>query len=143
MEAIAAKTTSGNSGRTSAPSKSAPFVSEASQRLRRQKPRLTISAAVFADDTRKRQQTLQQDWEDWADQGIVDWIVLMSYASTTQRFDELIRPWVVESSYRSTKVIPGIRLLNLPAAVALDQLQLLRNLPTGGYALFAADNLKW
>ncbi len=117
------------------------FVSEASQRLRRQKPNLTISAAVFADDTRKRQQTLQQDWEDWADQGIVDWIVLMSYASTTQRFDELIRPWVMESSYRSTKVIPGIRLLNLPAAVALDQLQLLRDLPTSGYALFAADNL--
>ncbi len=117
------------------------FVSEASQRLRRQKPNLTISAAVFADDTRKRQQTLQQDWEDWADQGIVDWIVLMSYASTTQRFDELIRPWVMESSYRSTKVIPGIRLLNLPAAIALDQLQLLRDLPTSGYALFAADNL--
>lgn len=117
------------------------FVAEASERLRRQRPDIKISAAVFADGTRKRQQALQQDWEDWADQGLIDWIVLMSYASTTQRFDELIRPWVVESSYRSTKVIPGIRLLNLPAAVALDQLQLLRDLPTSGYALFAADNL--
>lgn len=117
------------------------FVSEASQQLRRQRPGIVLSAAVFADDTYKRQQTIQQDWEDWADQGLVNWIVLMSYASTTQRFEELIRPWVVESSYRSTLVIPGIRLLNLPAQVALDQLQLLRNLPTNGYALFAADNL--
>ncbi len=117
------------------------FVAEASQRLRHQKPGIKISAAVFADDTRKRQQTLQQDWEDWADQGLIDWIVLMSYASSTQRFDELIRPWVVESSYRHTQVIPGIRLLNLPAAIAHDQLQLLRDLPTNGYALFAADNL--
>lgn len=117
------------------------FVAEASDRLRQQKPGITISAAVFADDTQKRQQTLQQDWEDWADQGLVDWIVLMSYASTTQRFEELIRPWVVESSYRSTLVIPGIRLLNLPAAIAFDQLQLLQDLPTSGYALFAADNL--
>jgi uncharacterized lipoprotein YddW (UPF0748 family) len=117
------------------------FVGEASRRLRRQKPGLTLSAAVFADDTTKRRQTLQQDWEDWADQGLVDWIVLMSYASNTQRFAELIRPWVVESSYRSTVVIPGIRLLNLPAAVASDQLQLLQDLSTSGYALFAADNL--
>jgi uncharacterized lipoprotein YddW (UPF0748 family) len=117
------------------------FVGEASRRLRHQKPGLTLSAAVFADDTTKRRQTLQQDWEDWADQGLVDWIVLMSYASNAQRFSELIRPWIVESSYRSTLVIPGIRLLNLPTAVASEQLQLLRDLPTSGYALFAADNL--
>ena len=117
------------------------FVAEASHRLRRQRPNLIISAAVFADDTYKRQQTIQQDWEAWADQELVDWIVLMSYASTTQRFEELIRPWIMESSYRSTLVIPGIRLLNLPAAIASEQLQLLRDLPTSGYALFAADNL--
>ncbi|NJM97084.1 MAG: family 10 glycosylhydrolase [Phormidesmis sp. RL_2_1] len=117
------------------------FVSEASQRLRRQRPELILSAAVFADDTYKRQQEIQQDWEDWADQGLVNWIVLMSYASNTRDFEALIRPWVVESSYRSTQVIPGIRLLNLPAAAALDQLQLLGQLATSGYALFAADNL--
>ncbi|PZO23225.1 MAG: hypothetical protein DCF25_00960 [Leptolyngbya foveolarum] len=117
------------------------FVAETAQRLRRQDPTLTISAAVFADDTYKRQQTLQQDWEDWADQGLVDWIVLMSYASSTDRFAELIRPWLVESSYRHTQVIPGIRLLNLPPAVAAGQLQMLRDMSTHGYALFAADNL--
>ena len=117
------------------------FVFEASRRLRQQRPGLTISAAVFADDTYKRQQTIQQDWEDWADQGLIDWIVLMSYASSAQRFTELIRPWVVESSYRSARVIPGIRLLNLPTAVALEQLQIVQDLPTSGYALFAADNL--
>ena len=117
------------------------FVAETAQRLRRQDPTLKISAAVFADDTYKRQQTLQQDWEDWADQGLVDWIVLMSYASSTERFAELIRPWLVESSYRRTRVIPGIRLLNLPPAVAAGQLQMLRDMSTSGYALFAADNL--
>ncbi|MEO0683659.1 MAG: hypothetical protein AAFY76_01080, partial [Cyanobacteria bacterium J06649_11] len=68
-------------------------------------------------------------------------IVLMSYASSTERFEELIRPWVVESSYRATRVIPGIRLLNLPTAIAQGQLQLLRRFTTNGYALFAADNL--
>jgi uncharacterized lipoprotein YddW (UPF0748 family) len=117
------------------------FVTEASQRLRRLRPDLTISAAVFADGTYQRQITIQQDWEDWADQGLVDWIVLMSYANTVEEFSELIRPWVVESSYRSTEVIPGIRLLNLPAAEARNQLQMLEDFSTEGYALFAADNL--
>ena len=117
------------------------FVLEASRHLRRQDPSLTISAAVFADGTYQRQQTIQQDWEDWADQGLIDWIVLMSYASNTQRFSELIRPWVLESSYRNTTVIPGIRLLNLPMNIASEQLQLAQNWATSGYALFAADNL--
>ncbi len=117
------------------------FVTEASRLLRRQDPGLTISAAVFADGTYKRQQTLQQDWEDWADQGLVDWIVLMSYAHDTQVFANLIRPWIRESSYRHTQVIPGIRLLNLPTAKASEQLQLLKDWSTSGYALFAADNL--
>ena len=117
------------------------FVAETSQRLRRQNPDLKLSAAVFADDTYKRQQTLQQDWEDWADRGLVDWIVLMSYASSTERFAELIRPWLVETSYRRTQIIPGIRLLNLPPAIAAGQLRMLRDMPANGYALFAADNL--
>ncbi|MEM6450145.1 MAG: family 10 glycosylhydrolase [Cyanobacteria bacterium P01_D01_bin.105] len=117
------------------------FVAEASHRLRQQKPHLTISAAVFADPTQKRRHGIQQDWEDWADQGLVDWIVLMSYASNTQRLDELIRPWLVESSYPRTQVIPGIRLLNLSPAAAAAQLRHIQSLPANGYALFAADNL--
>lgn len=117
------------------------FVAETAQHLRRLDSDLKISAAVFADDTYKRQQVLQQDWEDWAERGLVDWIVLMSYASSTDRFAELIRPWLVESSYRHTQVIPGIRLLNLPTSVAAGQLRMIQETPAKGYALFAADNL--
>ncbi|MEL6940946.1 MAG: family 10 glycosylhydrolase, partial [Cyanobacteria bacterium J06598_1] len=116
------------------------FVSEAAARLRRRR-NLTISAAVFADDTRYRHHAIQQDWETWADEGFVDWIVLMSYARNMQEFSELITPWVVESGFYSTRVIPGIRLLNLPVSEASNQIQMLRELSVGGYALFAADNL--
>jgi len=117
------------------------FVAEASERLRRRRGDLTISAAVFADDTFYRHHAIQQDWEGWAEQGLVDWIVLMSYAQSTSEFSELVRPWVMESSFRYTQVIPGIRLLNLPAAEAASQIELLRQMPVSGYALFAADNL--
>lgn len=117
------------------------FVAEASQTLRRRNPDLTISAAVFAYPRQERLQKLQQDWETWAERGDVDWIVLMSYALDTNRFEQLIRPWVLESDYNGTLVIPGIRLLQLSHLAAFDQIQALRDLPAPGYALFAVDNL--
>ncbi|MEM9161454.1 MAG: family 10 glycosylhydrolase [Cyanobacteria bacterium P01_F01_bin.4] len=116
------------------------FVADASQTLKRLRPELIVSTAVFAQPTHERLQKLQQDWESWARQGSVDWIVLMSYAADTQRFSELIRPWVVEANYGSTLVIPGIRL-NTSRMAALDQIRALRDLPTTGYALFAAEYL--
>lgn len=118
------------------------FVAEASQMLRQRKPDMTISAAVFAKPTHERIQKIQQDWETWAERGDVDWIVLMSYAMDTNRFEELIHPWVLEDNYGSTLILPGIRLLNLPDMAALDQIQTLRDLPVSGYALFAVDNLQ-
>ncbi|MBT9315244.1 glycoside hydrolase family 10 protein [Leptothoe spongobia] len=118
------------------------FVAEASQMLRQRRPGMTISAAVFAKPTHERIQKIQQDWETWAKRGDVDWIVLMSYAMDTNRFEELISPWVLDADYGSTLIIPGIRLLNLPEMAALDQIQTLRDLPVSGYALFAVDNLQ-
>jgi hypothetical protein len=72
----------------------------------------------------------------------VDWVVLMSYALDTSRFEELIRPWVQEEDFGATLIIPGIRLLNLSVMAAFDQIQSLRDLPTSGYALFAAENFE-
>ena len=118
------------------------FVTEASQMLRQQRPEIVISAAVFAKPTHERIQKIQQDWETWAKRGDVDWVVLMSYAMDTNRFKELIHPWVLEGDYGATLIIPGIRLLNLPDMAALDQIQTLRDLPVSGYALFAANNLQ-
>lgn len=117
------------------------FVSETSTLVRRRRPGAILSTAVFALPEHERLQKIQQDWGSWAKSGLVDWIVLMSYAQDTNRFEELIQPWVVQNDYRPTLVIPGIRLLNLPPAAAIDQMQALRDLPTPGYALFAADNL--
>ncbi len=118
------------------------FVAEASQMLRQRRPNMTISAAVFAKPTHERIQKIQQDWETWAERGDVDWIVLMSYAMDTNRFEELIHPWVLDGNYGATLIIPGIRLLNLPEMAAFDQIQTLRDLPVSGYALFAVDNLQ-
>ena len=117
------------------------FVAETSALVRRKRPDITLSAAVFAMPEDERLLKIQQDWNTWAEEGLVDWIVLMSYAQDANRFSELITPWVVDQSYDSTLIIPGMRLLSMPIPVMVDQLQTLRDMPAAGYALFATDNL--
>ena len=117
------------------------FVAEASQMLKRRRPNLIVSAAVFPHSEHERRQKLQQQWETWTQRGDVDLIVLMSYAQDTNRFERMTRPWLVEANLGPSLILSGIRLLNLPNEIALDQIQTLRDAPTSGYALFAAENL--
>ena len=117
------------------------FVADVSRLARRHNPDIVISTAVFSNPTHERLQKIQQDWETWATNGDVDWIVLMSYAMDTARLEQLTRPWLLENDFNTTLVIPGIRLLNLSEPAAIDQIQALRDMPTNGYALFAAANL--
>lgn len=117
------------------------FVQEVSLMARRQRPDLVVSTAVFARPEQERLQKIQQDWGTWARQGYVDWVVLMSYAEDTNRFEQLIEPWLTSNDFGSTLIIPGIRLLNLPQSATLDQILTTRDLPTLGYALFAATDL--
>lgn len=117
------------------------FVTAASQRLRSQRPNLILSTAVFPLPRSERLQRLQQNWEDWAIRGEVDLMIPMTYALDTRGLQILAQPVLSQSTLGSALILPGIRLLNLPNMVAVDQIQLLRDLPTGGYALFAAENL--
>nr|WP_245587473.1 family 10 glycosylhydrolase [Cylindrospermum stagnale] len=116
------------------------FVAEVSQQLRQQRAELILSVAVFPLPERERIQKIQQHWEVWARRGDIDLIVPMTYALDTSRFQRLARPWSISTKLGSTLLVPGIRLLSLPTVGAFDQLQLIRDLPASGYALFAADN---
>lgn len=116
------------------------FVAQLSQQLRQKRPNLILSVAVFPLPELERIQKIQQNWETWARQGDVDLIVPMTYALDTSRFQRLAQPWIASKKLGSTLLVPGIRLLSLPTIGALDQLQLVRDLPVSGYALFAAEN---
>ncbi|ARV61700.1 hypothetical protein BZZ01_26515 [Nostocales cyanobacterium HT-58-2] len=118
------------------------FVAQVSQQLRKKRPNLILSVAVFPLPEQERIQKLQQHWEVWARHGDVDLIVPMTYAQDTPRFQRLAQPWITTSTnLGSSLVVPGIRLLSLQTVGAFDQIQLLRDLPVIGYALFAAENL--
>ena len=117
------------------------FVKQVSQMLRQQRRDLTLSVAVFPLPESERIQKIQQNWEVWARQGDVDLVIPMTYAQDTVRFQTLAKPWIASSQLGSALLIPGIRLLSLPTLGAFDQLQLVRDLPVSGFALFAAENL--
>ncbi|MGB3640226.1 MAG: family 10 glycosylhydrolase [Rivularia sp. (in: cyanobacteria)] len=118
------------------------FVAQVSQKMRQKKSDLIMSVAVFPLPEQERIGKLQQHWEVWAQRGDIDLIVPMTYALDTPTFSRLAQPWIVSRKLGSTLLVPGIRLLNLPTLGAFDQLQLIRDLPVGGYALFAAENLQ-
>lgn len=117
------------------------FVAEVSQTLHRLRPNLILSAAVFPLSEHDRFHKLQQQWEVWAQKGEVDLLVPMAYAADTNRFQRLVQPWLSPSVLGSTLISPGIYLLNLPETATIDQIQVLRGLPSGGYSLFAAEHL--
>ncbi|MEA5568275.1 glycoside hydrolase family 10 protein [Anabaena sp. UHCC 0399] len=117
------------------------FVTEVSQMMRQKRSHLILSVAVFPLPESERIQKLQQHWEVWARRGDIDLIIPMTYAQDTVRFQQLAQPWIASTQLGSTLLIPGIRLLSLPTLGTFDQLQLVRDLPVGGYALFAAENV--
>ncbi|MEH2149856.1 glycoside hydrolase family 10 protein [Nostoc sp.] len=116
------------------------FVAQVSQQLRQKQPNLILSVAVFPLPQLERIQKIQQNWETWARRGDVDLIVPMTYALDTSRFQRLAQPWIASKQLGATLLVPGIRLLSLPTIGTFDQLQLVRDLPVSGYALFAAEN---
>ncbi|TAG85852.1 MAG: hypothetical protein EAZ09_15555 [Oscillatoriales cyanobacterium] len=117
------------------------FVTEVSQLLRRNYPRTILSVAVFPHPESQRIYKIQQNWEVWARQGIVDLIVPMTYALDTNRLQRITEPLAKEQMLGSALIAPSVKLLTLPEVVAIDQIQALRDLPTGGYAIFAVESI--
>jgi uncharacterized lipoprotein YddW (UPF0748 family) len=117
------------------------FVIDISQKLKNERSDLIVSAAVFAIPKISRLSKIQQHWELWGNQGYVDVFFPMTYANDANKLAELTKPLFGDNQAEKSLIIPAVRLLNIPVVNAVDQLQLIRNLPTGGYSLFAFDGL--
>ena len=118
------------------------FVESVSRRLKQQRPDLILSTAVFPMPRQERINQIQQHWEEWVREEWIDLLVPMTYALETEQLKTLTRPLFEEFSDGKALLLPGIRLLNVPDVVAVDQMQLLRGMSAEGYALFAAENFR-
>jgi uncharacterized lipoprotein YddW (UPF0748 family) len=119
------------------------FVSEVSQELRQAKPRIILSAAVFPIERTQRLSFIQQDWETWAEQGMIDMIVPMTYSLETKELKELVEPNLMQLNNANAPVLllPSLMVKGLTQVKLRDQLQAVRDLPSGGYSLFAVAHL--
>ena len=117
------------------------FVADVSRLVQQNSPRTILSVAVFPHPESQRIYKIQQNWEVWARQGIVDLIVPMTYALDTNRLQRITEPLAKEQMLGSALISPSVKLLTLPEVVAIDQIQALRDLPTGGYAIFAVESI--
>jgi uncharacterized lipoprotein YddW (UPF0748 family) len=118
------------------------FVETASTMLKQKRPDLLLSAAVFPYPQQERLSEIQQNWEEWGRKGWVDLLAVMTYAMDTDSLEEKTQPLLEQPSAGSALVVPGIRIHKVPDPVIADQVQLMRNLPTLGYALFAVEGFK-
>lgn len=115
------------------------FVAQMSNLLRRHNPDLILSAAVFPQSEHDRIHKLQQHWENWIENGTIDLIVPMTYSLDTNRLQRLSEPLLAVPS--PALIVPSVKLHYLSEIQEIDQIQALRDMPTAGYALFAAEML--
>ena len=109
-----------------------------SLRARSIRPGIKISAAVFSDWSRTRL-TLGQDWVQWIDEGLVDFICPMNYTTDLDRFDELVRRQVQWVDGRVPLYV-GIGVWQIPSVHnTLQQMASARNLGADGFVMFAYD----
>lgn len=119
------------------------FVTRVSKEIKQIKPRIIISAAVFPWKSLDRINKIQQNWEAWVNRGEVDLLVPMTYAPDTSVFlQQGVQPTLDGMAQAPALLLPGVLIKNLGDTELLDKLQALRDLPAGGYSLFAAEHLR-
>lgn len=119
------------------------FVARVSKELKQVKPRTIISAAVFPWKSLDRINKMQQNWETWVSRGDVDLLVPMTYAPDTSVFlQQGVQPTLAGIADAPALLLPGVLIKNIGNTELLDKLQALRDLPAGGYSLFAAEHLR-
>ncbi len=112
-------------------------VREMRNTIRSLNPKLALSAAVFPDWKKDRDQ-VGQDWKIWCDKGYLDFVCPMTYVSFTPLYHSAVamqKQWAGK-----IPCYPGIGLsvwVNPEDTIRLNQqIQVTRNLKMGGFTVF-------
>jgi len=105
--------------------------------VKARRPRMVVSAAVFADAHDAYEHRFQ-DWRGWLDAGILDVAVPMAYTADDARFRTEIREATV-SAGRQDRVWAGIGAYLNGLDGTLDKIDIARREGVGGVILFSYD----
>jgi len=112
-------------------------VAEVSARVRKLKPEVEISAAVFRNWPEHRD-TVGQDWKLWCDKGYLDFVCPMDYTPHSLQFENWIKAQLDWAG--NVPCYPGIGMSCWPnqtdIAKLIEQITITRRLHTGGFTVF-------
>jgi uncharacterized lipoprotein YddW (UPF0748 family) len=115
------------------------WVQDLATRARLAKPNLAVSAAVFADLDRAREEKAQ-DWKLWLDRGFVDYVCTMTYTPDLRDFESKVRKQQVWATQRN-KVVVGIGAWKFDRLSQVSaQITAARQLGVPGFVLFSYDD---
>lgn len=110
------------------------------QRVKGIGPNLTLSAAIYPDLQEALHEKFQ-DWPAWVEEGLLDILFPMTYDPSIQVLKRQVQEVLSVAGERL--VYPGLgayRLLKEPWRL-LQMIDLLKELPCGGFSLFSYDSL--
>lgn len=110
------------------------LVERISAAVRAQKPRLLVSAAVFANDDDAFHNRFQ-DWKKWLQRGLLDVVCPMAYTPDTQVWKRQIA--VARSSAAGRQVWAGIGAWRQSPDHALEKVRAGRRLGVDGFVFFS------
>jgi uncharacterized lipoprotein YddW (UPF0748 family) len=101
------------------------------------KPKLLVSAAVFADNELASRSRFQE-WKLWLERGWLDIVCPMAYTPDTQTFRTLIASAVKNSAGK--QVWGGIGSFKLTTDSTFEKIRVTREVGTQGFILFSYDS---
>ncbi len=106
--------------------------------VKKRKPEVTVSAAVFADDENAYTRRFQ-DWRRWLSMGIIDVVCPMAYATDTEIFKKQIDVAAGSAHAASRQVWAGIGAYRIPVESTVEKIAVARALRADGIILFSYD----
>ena len=115
------------------------LVADLATRARQARPGIAVSAAVFPDLDRARQEKAQ-DWKLWLDRRYVDYVCTMTYTPDLRDFQTKTRKEQVWAGHRN-EVVVGIGAWKFDRmSQLLAQIEATRQLGAPGFVLFSYDD---
>jgi uncharacterized lipoprotein YddW (UPF0748 family) len=106
--------------------------------VKKQKPQVTVSAAVFANHENAYTRRFQ-DWRRWLSMGILDVACPMAYSTDTAIFQKQIEIATMSAHAAGRRVWAGIGAYRIPSESTVEKINAARSLGSDGIILFSYD----
>jgi len=106
--------------------------------VKKQRPGVVVSAAVFANDENAYTRRFQ-DWRRWLQMGILDVACPMAYSTDTAVFQKQIEVATTTAHNAKRQVWAGIGAYRIPSESTIEKINVARTLNAEGFILFSYD----